>query len=138
MMHFDALWAARRPSLGDPAPPVPPTPWPYVALLWLCVWSRNSTLLHIAKTGGTSLEAYDHSAPVRLFRWHRKHRQNGSFFAPDNKCSGFSEAMHSLWHWTSFQLDACGMFEQHNPYLQLGARRYCVIRDRMPPAQRSN
>ena len=40
-----------------------PSSWPYTLLLWWCMWSPDWTFLHIAKTGGTTIELVDPVAP---------------------------------------------------------------------------
>ena len=43
---------------------LPNTSWPFAALLWLQTWSQDAVLVHIPRTGGTSLEKLDLGAPL--------------------------------------------------------------------------
>ena len=74
--HHAAAAPARHGSDAPSSDEAPP--WSYLALLWLCAWSRNYTLMHIPKTGGSTLEVLDYSAPIRTFRSQRRQLRNSS------------------------------------------------------------
>ena len=86
--------------------------------------------MHIPKTGGTSIESVDVSAPIMRFKSLRaiRHPERSNYMHPNGTCHR-SVASRSLWHFTASQLSSCGLYDRYNPYLDPHQDRYCVVRD---------
>ena len=102
-------------------------------LLWLCIWLPEFTLLHIPKTGGSSIEAYDATTPLAQFKILRNLVRRSddcpfTFFAArrgDTNRSAVGCLIEqprctwdgsSLWHMTPSQLRDCGLRSSVDPY----------------------
>ena len=121
----------------------------FAALLWHFMWSSNTTLLHIPKTGGSSLEMRDKTSAAMHFRMqsyflyeHDEALRDRSFA---NRCLCRKEDQCSLWHVPPSVLASCGYPPALNPYIASAAPSgmpaaasdgslapgmvYCVVRE---------
>ena len=116
--------------------------WPLAALLWLCVYSPRHTFLHIPRTGGSSIESLDLTAPINQWRaLQGVMQQNHSAARWRPRCAHAG----SFWHWTPDRVSACSpaawwLPPSFNPYSPATHNKvgkpqvvYCIVRE---PADR--
>ena len=102
-------------------------PWAHRALLWLFLWNKSATLLHIPKTGGTAigkLVARQHFEKMSFSR--RPFRALQARAGAHRRCEG--DAVQGTWHLTPDQLSLCGLRTSlWSPYRQGSV--FCVFRE---------
>lgn len=133
--HFRRVMLPPIKFLFNREPEAAAATWPYTVLLWKYMWRRDMTLLHIPKTGGSTVELVDPMAPaLRLNSLLAVRHRNGSkaMALRNGNCVWWPRVHDStartpnVIHLTPAMWSRC-FGSSWQPYVR--GKTYCAVRD---------